>query len=166
MKSRDLGTGGWREWKNAYGYRIPRSVMNNDVTRTVLHGFALCKQGGCLSGCIPYHPCIMAPMYNTHCYFGLHFKKKKKKQKTEEVVTKEYRKNVMIWKHSKNDNSIISLEKGTWCIVYETISSSDGLFWRSASVKSWIRVCHPLHPAPRLLKEHYGLENWSQSARN
>ena len=26
--------------------------MNNDVTRTVLHGFALCKQGGCLSGCI------------------------------------------------------------------------------------------------------------------
>ena len=34
---------------------------------------------------IPY-----LPVYNAHPYFGLHFKKKeKKKQKTEEVVTKE-----------------------------------------------------------------------------
>ena len=53
---------------------------------------------------IPY-----LPVYNAHPYFGLHFgKKKKRKQKTEEVVTKELRKK--IWKHSKNDNSIISSE--------------------------------------------------------
>ena len=32
---------------------------------------------------------------------GLYFKKKRR-QKTEEVVTKKYRKNNMIWKHSKN----------------------------------------------------------------
>ena len=27
-------------------------------------------------------------------------------------------------------------------------------------------VRYPLHPAPRLVEEHYGLENWGQSARN
>ena len=46
----------------------------------------------------------------------------------------------MIWKHSKNDDWIISSEKNvTRCTGHETISSSDGLFWRSATLKSWIR---------------------------
>ena len=45
----------------------------------------------------------------------------------------------MIWKHSKNDNSIISLEMRLDAPGHETISSSNGLFWQSAFVKSWIR---------------------------
>ena len=36
--------------------------------------------------------------------------KKKRKQKTEEVVTEKYCKNIKIWKHSKNDDLIISSE--------------------------------------------------------
>ena len=46
----------------------------------------------------------------------------------------------MIWRHSENDNSIISSENYvTRCTGHETISYSDGLFRHSASVKSWIR---------------------------
>ena len=45
----------------------------------------------------------------------------------------------MIWKHSKNDDWIISSENNvTRCTGHEMISSSDGLFWWSATVKSWI----------------------------
>ena len=49
-------------------------------------------------------------MYNAHPYFRLPFGKKKRKQKTEDLVEKKKRKNIMIWKHSKNDDLIISSE--------------------------------------------------------
>ena len=103
---------------------------------------------------IPYlpvynaRPCIMrTPILDCT------LEKKKRKQKTEEVVTKELRKK--IWKHFKNDNSIISSEmsldapatKGAWTLLAVSLC------------KIMDTVRYPLHPAPRLLEEHYGLEN-------
>ena len=73
----------------------------------------------------------------------------------------------MIWKHSKNDDWIISSENNvTWCTGHETISSSDGLFFAVSHCKIMDTVSYSLHPALRQLKEHYGLENWGQSVRN
>ena len=46
----------------------------------------------------------------------------------------------MIWLHSKEYDLIISSENMSLDIpaIHETISSSDGFFWQSATVKSWI----------------------------
>ena len=101
--------------------------------------------------------CIRDSVYNAHPYLGF----------PEEVITEEERKNIIIWRHSKNDNSIIYSENYvTRCTGHEMISYSDGLFLAVSFCKIMDTVRYPLHPAPWLLEEHYGLENWGQSARN
>ena len=68
----------------------------------------------------------------------------------------------MIWKHSKNDDLIISSEMSLDALTMKrSVLPMDS--WRSATVKSF--VCYPLHPAFRLLKEHCGLENWGHYLR-
>ena len=75
----------------------------------------------------------------------------------------------MIWKHSKKGNSIISLEISLDALAKKRsvlpMDSFGGLLVVSLC-KIMDTVHYPLHPAPRLLEEHYELENWGQSARN
>ena len=59
----------------------------------------------------------------------------------------------MTWKHSKNDDLIISSE----------MSLDAPAMKRSVLADIMDTVRCPLPPAPWLLKEHYGLENWGQS---
>ena len=63
---------------------------------------------------------------------------KKKKQKTEEVVTKKQRKNIMIWKHLKNNDLIISSKMSLDAqAMKRSVLPMDS--WWSATVKSWIQ---------------------------
>ena len=67
----------------------------------------------------------------------------------------------MIWKRSKIDDLIISSEM--------SIDAPAMQKWTLLAVslcKTMDTIHYPLYPAPRLLKELYGLENWGQSARN
>jgi len=87
--------------------------------------------------CLPYLPMYNACqcILNTHPYFGLHFGKKKKGSKKQR---KWLRKNIMIWKHSKNDDLIISSKMSLDAQAMKwSVLSMDS--WWSATVKSWIQ---------------------------
>ena len=89
---------------------------------------------------IPYLPVYNACLCIIRTpILGLYFQKKKKKR------IKKQRKS--LWKNSVNTSWFGNTLKTTLdhlfrnvtqCTSHKTISSSDGLFWRSAFVKSWI----------------------------
>ena len=112
------------------------------------------------------YPYIMCAVYNTHPYFGLHFEKKKGSRKQRKWLCKT----------SIKIHDLDTLKKRRLNHLFRNVTWCTGDPWNNQFFR-WIllaashckimdTVCHPLHPALRLLKEHYGLENWGQSARN
>ena len=81
------------------------------------------------------------PVYNRHPYFGLHFEIKKKEEENRgtsyaKLALKSHDFDTL--KKRSLDHlfrKIVSLDAPA---IHETISSSDGFFWQSATVKSWI----------------------------